>query len=331
MTYRANTLAAIGDTPLIKLEGPSRQTGCTILGKAELLNPGGSVKDRAAIAIVRGAESRNALKPGATIVEGTAGNTGIALAMVAKARGYKCKIVIPDSQSQEKKDAIRLYGADLVEVPAAPFKDPGNYVHASRRLAETMNAQNPGSAFWANQFDNTDNRKGHYQTTGPEIWNALEGQVDGFICAVGSGGTLAGTGTYLQEHGVRVGLVDPDGAALYEFYTHGKLKSNGQSSITEGIGQGRITDNLQGFTPDFCVNLPDTVMMNILIRLMDEEGLCLGGSGALNVAGAIAMAEDMGSGHTIVTMLCDHGSRYATKLFNRAFLESKKLPVPPWL
>lgn len=331
MDIRQNTLAAIGNTPLIKLEGPSRETRCTILGKAEMMNPAGSVKDRAARAIIDGAEARGELKPGATIVEGTAGNTGIALAMVAKARGYKCKIVIPETQSQEKKDAIQLYGAELVQVPAAPFKDPGNYVHVSRRLAEEMNAAEPGSALWANQFDNTDNRRGHFETTGPEIWSQTEGKVDGFICAVGSGGTLAGAGGYLQEQGVRVGLVDPDGAALYEYYTNGELKSNGKGSITEGIGQGRITANLEGFTPDYCVNLPDTEMMRVVIDLLEHEGLCLGGSGGLNVAGAIAMAKDMGPGHTIVTMLCDHGSRYASKLFNRAFLESKGLPVPGWL
>ena len=331
MNYRANTLAAIGNTPLIKLEGPSRETGCTILGKAEMINPAGSVKDRAARAIIAGAEARGELKPGATIVEGTAGNTGIALAMVAKARGYKCKIVIPETQSQEKKDAIALYGAELVQVPAKPYKDPGNYVHVSRRLAEEMNAAQPGSALWANQFDNADNRKGHYETTGPEIWVDTDGNVDGFICAVGSGGTLAGAGGYLQEKGLRVGLIDPDGAALYEYYTNGELKSNGKGSITEGIGQGRITANLAGFQPDFAVNLPDTEMMRLVIDLMENEGLCLGGSGGLNVAGAIAMAKDMGPGHTIVTMLCDHGARYASKLFNRAFLESKGLPVPSWL
>lgn len=331
MNFKANTLAAIGNTPLIKLEGPSEQTGCTILGKAEMMNPAGSVKDRAAKGIIEGAEARGELKPGATIVEGTAGNTGIALAMVAKARGYKCKIVIPETQSQEKKDAIQLYGAELVQVPAAPFKDPGNYVHVSRRLAEEMNAEAPGSALWANQFDNTDNRKAHYDTTGPEIWDATDGKMDGFICAVGSGGTLAGAGTYLQEQGVRVGIVDPDGAALYEYYTNGELKSNGKGSITEGVGQGRITANLEGFTPDYAINLPDTEMMKVVIELMDKEGLCLGGSGGLNVAGAIAMAKDMGPGHTIVTMLCDHGSRYASKMFNREFLESKGLPVPGWL
>ena len=328
---RASTLDAIGHTPLIKLQGPSRQTGCTILGKAEMMNPAGSVKDRAAKAIVEGAEARGALRPGATLVEGTAGNTGIALAMVAKARGYGCTIVIPETQSQEKKDAIQLYGAKLVQVPAAPFKDPNNYVHVSRRLAEEMNAADPGSALWANQFDNRDNRKGHYATTGPEIWEATQGKVDGFICAVGSGGTLAGAGSYLQERGVRVGLVDPDGAALYQYYTNGLLQSNGKDSITEGIGQGRITGNLEGFTPDYCITLPDRDMMHVVINLMEQEGLCLGGSGGLNVAGAIALAKDSGPGHTIVTILCDHGSRYASKLFNRAFLESKDLPVPSWL
>ena len=331
MKFRRNTLAAIGQTPLIKLEGPSAQTGCTILGKAEMMNPGGSVKDRAALAIVEGAEARGDLRPGATLVEGTAGNTGIALAMVACARGYKCKIVIPETQSAEKKNAVRLYGGELIEVPAVPFKDPGNYVHASRRLAEDMNAAAPGTAFWANQFDNRDNRDAHYSTTGPEIWAATEGRVDGFICAVGSGGTLAGAGGFLQERGVRVGLVDPDGAALYGYYSEGTLKTNGKSSITEGIGQGRITANLEGFRPDLAFNLPDTTMMQVLIDLLTQEGLCLGGSGALNVAGAIAMARALGPGHTIVTILCDHGARYASKLFNRAFLESKGLPIPPWL
>ena len=329
--YKVNTFAAIGQTPLIKLEGPSQETGCLILGKAEMFNPAGSVKDRTAKAIIEGAEARGEIQPGTTLVEGTAGNTGVALAMAAKARNYRCKIVIPETQSQEKKDAIRLYGAELVEVPAVPFKDPGNYVHASRRLAEEMNAEVPGSALLADQFDNTDNRRAHFETTGPEIWEALNGKVDGFICAVGTGGTLAGTGMFLQPRGVQVGLVDPDGAALYEYYTNGELKTNGKESITEGIGQGRITKNLEGFWPDYAVNLPDAEMMRVVIDLMGNEGLCLGGSGGLNVAGAIAMAKDMGPGHTIVTVLCDHGSRYASKLFNRAFLESKGLPVPPWL
>ena len=331
MNFKESALAAIGNTPLIKLKGPSEKTGCLILGKAEMLNPAGSVKDRAALAIIDGAQARGELKPGATIVEGTAGNTGIALAMVAKARGYRCKIVIPETQVQEKKDAIKLYGAELVEVPAAPFKDPGNYVHVSRRLADEMNRAAPGSAFWANQFDNTDNRKGHYQTTGPEIWAAGAGKIDGFICAVGSGGTLAGAGAFLQERGVRIGIVDPDGAALYQYYTSGELGSNGKGSVAEGIGQGRITGNLEGFTPDFAVNLSDTHMMQAIIDLMEHDGICVGGSGGLNVAGAMALAEDMGPGHTIVTMLCDHGGRYASKLFNKAFLESKGLPVPPWL
>ncbi|MGB0785191.1 MAG: cysteine synthase A [Alphaproteobacteria bacterium] len=329
--YKENTLAAIGDTPLIKLEGPSKEAGCTILGKAEMMNPGGSVKDRAALSIINKAEARGELKPNATIVEGTAGNTGIALAMVAKARGYKCKIVIPNTQSQEKKDAIRLYGAELIEVPPAPFKDPANYVHVSRKLAEQLNEIDRGSALWANQFDNTDNRLGHYETTGPEIWEGTNGKLDGFICAVGSGGTLAGAGSYLQERNVRVGIVDPDGAALYDYYVNGELKSNGKGSITEGIGQGRITANLEGFTPNFAINLPDTEMMRVVIGLMETDGLCLGGSGGLNVAGAIAMGKDMGPGHTIVTVLCDHGSRYASKLFNKEFLQSKSLPIPSWL
>ncbi len=331
MQFEHDTLATIGETPLIKLNGPSAQTGCVILGKAEMMNPAGSVKDRAALAIVKGAEARGDLKSGATIIEGTAGNTGIALAMVARACGYACKIVIPETQSAEKKNAVRLYGSELIEVPAVPFKDPGNYIHASQRLAADMNATAPGSAFWANQFNNRDNRDAHYQTTGPEIWTATKGRIDGFICAVGSGGTLAGTGSFLQERGVRVGLVDPDGAALYRYYTEGVLKTNGKSSIAEGIGQGRITANLEGFRPDLSFNLPDTIMMQVLIDLVETEGLCLGGSGALNVAGAIAMAHALGPGHTIVTILCDHGARYASKLLNRTFLESKGLPIPSWL
>ncbi len=332
MDVRSGFIDSIGNTPLIRLNHASDVTGCEILGKAEFMNPGGSVKDRAALAIVKDAEARGLLRPGGTIVEGTAGNTGIGLALVANARGYKTVIVIPETQTQEKKDMLRLCGADLREVPAKPYRDPDNYVKYSGRLAEEINAREPAGAIWANQFDNVANRQGHYETTGPEIWRQTEGKVDGFICAVGSGGTLAGTAQYLREQkaGIQIGLADPPGAALYEFYKNGALKSEG-SSITEGIGQGRITANLEGLRVDLPYQIPDTESLQCAFDLLAREGLALGSSSGVNVAGAIRMAKDMGPGHVIVTMLCDGAAKYQSKMFNRAFLESKGLPVPSWL
>jgi cysteine synthase A len=325
-------IGAIGNTPLIKLKAASERTGCTILGKAEFMNPGGSVKDRAALAIITDAEEQGLLKPGGVIVEGTAGNTGIGLSLVGNARGYKSVIVMPETQSQEKKDMLRLCGADLRLVPAAPYKDPNNYVRYSGRLAEEIAKENPNGAIWANQFDNVANRKGHYRTTGPEIWEQTDGKVDGFICAVGSGGTLAGTGMALKERNpdIQIGCADPMGSAIFEHYKHGELKSEG-SSITEGIGQGRITKNLEGAPVDFACQVTDTEMCPIVFDLLKHEGLCLGGSSGINVMGAIKLAEEMGPGHIIVTILCDGGSRYQSKLFNPAFLKEKGLPVPSWL
>ena len=327
-----SVLDAIGNTPLIRLKAASEATGCTILGKAEFLNPGQSVKDRAALEIIRDAESRGVLRSGGTIVEGTAGNTGIGLAMVARALGYKTVIVIPETQSQEKKDALRLLGAELVEVPAAPYRNPNNYVRLSGRLAEQIAKSDPNGAIWANQFDNVANRQAHVKTTAPEIWRDTGGKVDGFICAVGSGGTLAGVaeGLRSQSKSVKIGLADPDGAALYSYYTTGEMKSSG-GSITEGIGQGRITANLEGFTPDMSFNIPDSEAIPLVFDLLEHEGLCLGGSSGINVAGAIRMGREMGPGHTIVTILCDYGNRYQSKLFNPEFLASKDLPVPEWL
>ncbi|MBP1849828.1 cysteine synthase A [Rhizobium halophytocola] len=332
MAFHSSVLDAIGNTPLIKLQGASQATGCTILGKAEFLNPGQSVKDRAALYIIRDAEKKGLLKPGGVIVEGTAGNTGIGLTLVAKALGYRTVIVIPETQSQEKKDALRLLGAELVEVPAVPYKNPNNYVKLSGRLAEQLAKSEPNGAIWANQFDNVVNRQAHVETTAREIFAQTDGKVDGFICAVGSGGTLAGTAEGLRalKPGVKIGLADPDGAALYEFYTHGELKSSG-SSITEGIGQGRITANLQGFTPDFAYNIPDAEALPAIFDLIENEGLCLGGSSGINIAGAVRLAKDLGPGHTVVTILCDYGNRYQSKLFNPDFLTSKNLPVPGWL
>ncbi|ABV94050.1 putative cysteine synthase A [Dinoroseobacter shibae DFL 12 = DSM 16493] len=321
---------AIGHTPLIRLNAASEATGCEILGKAEFLNPGQSVKDRAALYIIRDAVARGTLKPGGTIVEGTAGNTGIGLALVGASMGFKTVIVIPETQSEEKKDMLRLAGADLVQVPAAPYRNPNNYVRYSERLAKRLAETEPHGAIWANQFDNVANRQAHVETTGPEIWDQTGGKVDGFICAAGSGGTVAGVGLALQPKGVKVGLADPDGAALYNFYTQGELKSEG-SSISEGIGQGRITANLEGFTPDFACNVPDSEALPIVFDLLRHEGICLGGSSGINIAGAIRMARHMGPGHTIVTILCDYGTRYQSKLFNPDFLRSKDLPVPDWL
>jgi len=326
MDIRHNVIDAIGNTPLIQLRKASELTGCTILGKAEFMNPGQSVKDRAALFIIRDAIKRGELKPGGTIVEGTAGNTGIGLCVVANAMGFKTVIVIPETQSQEKKDAIRQLGAELVEVPAVPYKNPNNYVKYSGRLARAM------GAVWANQFDNVANRMAHVEGTGPEIWSQTNGKVNGFVCAVGSGGTLAGISMALKKHNkdIRIALADPMGAALYNFYKHGELKSEG-SSITEGIGQGRITANLEGAVVDDAFQIHDKEALQIAFDLLEHEGLCMGGSTGVNVAGAIALAKQMGPGHTIVTILCDYGTRYASKIFNPEFLRSKDLPVPHWL
>ncbi len=332
MHTAANVIDAIGHTPLIELQAASKATGCRILGKAEFMNPGGSVKDRAALAIVRDAEAKGLLKPGGVIVEGTAGNTGIGLALVASALGYRTVIVIPETQSQEKKDMLRLQGAELIEVPAVPYSNPDNYVKLSGRLAEEMARTSPTGAIWANQFDNVANREGHRLTTGPEIFEETDGKVDGFVCAVGSGGTLGGVSLALKERNpkIRIGLADPMGAALYSYYTTGELKSEG-SSITEGIGQGRITENLKGVEIDVAYQIQDDEALRIVFDLAENEGLLLGGSSGVNIAGAIRLAKDLGPGHTIVTVLCDSGGRYAAKMFNPEFLRSKDLPVPGWM
>lgn len=321
---------AIGNTPLIRLNKVSEETGCEIFGKAEFMNPGQSVKDRAALYIIKDAIARGDLKPGGTIVEGTAGNTGIGLALVGASMGFKTVIVIPETQSQEKKDMLRLAGAELVQVPAAPYKNPNNYVRYSGRLAEELAKTEPNGAIWANQFDNVANRQSHVETTGPEIWEQTGGKVDGFTCAVGSGGTLAGVAEALQPKGVKIGLADPMGAALYNFYENGELKAEG-GSITEGIGQGRITANLEGFKPDMNFQISDEEALPYVFDLLENEGLCLGGSSGINVAGAVRMAKEMGPGHTIVTILCDYGTRYQSKLFNPEFLKEKGLPTPAWL
>ncbi len=332
MHFHESALDAIGDTPLIKLKRASEETGCHIFGKAEFLNPGQSVKDRAALGIIRDAEARGALRPGGFIVEGTAGNTGIGIALVGAILGYKVKIVMPKTQTQEKKDAVRLLGAELVEVDAVPYDNPNNYIHFSRRLAEEMAKTEPNGALWANQFDNTANRRTHYLTTGPEIWEQTDGAIDGFTCAVGSGGTLAGVTLALKERNrdVKCVLSDPYGAKLYSWVKSGKLESEG-SSITEGIGQGRITANLEGLSFDDAYRVADDEALNVIFRLVQDEGLCLGGSSGINVAGAIRLAKELGPGATIVTILCDYGNRYASKLFNPEFLKSKGLPVPPWM
>jgi len=324
--------AAVGNTPLIRLRRASEATGCEIWGKAEFMNPGQSVKDRAALWIIRDAVARGALRPGGTIVEGTAGNTGIGLALIGAAMGFRTVIVIPDTQSQEKKDMIRLAGATLVEVPAVPYRDPNNYVRYSDRLAEKLAAQDPAGAVWANQFDNVANRQAHIDATAPEIWAQTEGRVDGFVCAVGSGGTLAGVaaGLRARDPAVRIGLADPQGAALYSYYTSGKLEAEG-TSITEGIGQGRITANLEGLSVDMAWRIPDAEAVAQVFDLLHHEGLCLGASSGMNVAGAVRMARELGPGHRIVTILCDLGSRYQSKLFNPEFLHAKGLPVPDWL
>ena len=332
MQIRNGIAEAIGNTPLIKLKRASEETGCAILGKAEFMNPGQSVKDRAALFIIEDAVRSGRLRPGGVIVEGTAGNTGIGLALVGNALGFRSVIVIPDTQSQEKKDTLRLCGAELVEVPAVPYSNPNNYVKVSGRLADQLAKSEPQGAIWANQFDNVANRDGHLQTTGPEIWNQTDGKVDGFTCAVGTGGTLAGVGIALKERNtsIKIALADPFGAALYSYYTTGVLKSEG-SSITEGIGQGRITKNMEGAPIDIAYQIPDAEAVALIFDLLEHEGLCLGGSSGINIAGAIRLARELGPGHTIVTVLTDYGTRYQTKLFNPEFLRSKELPVPSWL
>ena len=319
---------AVGKTPLIKLKAVSEATGCDIYGKAKFMNPGQSVKDRAALFIIKDAIARGDLQPGGTIVEGTAGNTGIGLALVGASMGFKTVIVIPETQSQEKKDMIRLAGAELIEVPAVPYKNPNNYVKYSGRLAAKLAKTTPGGAIWANQFDNVANRQAHIETTGPEIWEQTGGKVDGFICAAGSGGTVAGMGAALQTKGVKVGLADPEGAGMYKIYTG---EENPGNSITEGIGQGRVTANLDGFAPDFVCRVDDSEAVQIVFDLLQNEGLCMGGSTGVNIAGAVRMAREMGPGKTIVTVLCDYGTRYQSKLFNPSFLRDKGLPVPTWL
>ena len=332
MDTRASLIDAIGNTPLLRLNGASELTGCEIYGKAEFMNPGQSVKDRAALFIIRDAEKRGLLKPGGIIVEGTAGNTGIGLALVGNALGYRSVIVIPETQSQEKKDMLRIAGAELVEVPAVPYKNPNNYIKVSQRIAEQLASSHPQGAIWANQFDNTANRQGHIKTTAEEIWRQTDGKVDGFICAVGTGGTLAGTGLGLKAKNpqIKIGLADPHGAALYSYYTEGVLKSEG-SSITEGIGQGRITANLEDAPIDFAYRISDAEGLKINFDLLQNEGLCLGSSSGINVAGAIRLAKELGPGHTIVTILCDYGTRYQAKMFNPTFLRKKGLPVPEWM
>ncbi len=332
MEFSENVLGQIGNTPLIKLKRASEETGCTILGKAEFLNPGQSVKDRAALGIIRAAEASGALRPGGTIVEGTAGNTGIGLAMVGSVLGYKTKIVVPRTQSQEKKDAIRIYGAELVEVDAVPYSNPDNYVHYSRRLAEELAETLPNGALWANQFDNTANRDIHERTTGPEIWDQTDGRVDAFACAVGSGGTIGGVSLALKERNKNVicAVSDPMGSKIFSWVKTGALEATG-GSITEGIGQGRVTANLEGVSLDDAFQIGDPEMLSIIYGLVLEEGLCLGGSSGINIAGATRLAKEMGPGHTVVTMLCDYGNRYATKIFNPEFLRSKDLPTPPWM
>lgn len=326
MEVRDGLVGAIGNTPLIRLRGPSRLTSCEILGKAEFLNPGGSVKDRAALYIILDAEERGLLKPGGTIVEGTAGNTGIGLALIGNARGYRTLIVIPETQSQEKKDMLRLCGAQLREVPAVPYKDPNNYVHVSERLAKEL------GAFWANQWDNTANRDGHFRSTGPEIWAQTGGKVDAFTCAIGTGGTLAGVSMFLKQQNpkIRIAAADPLGAAMYGWFTRGELRSEG-SSVIEGIGQGRVTKNIEGAPVDGAYQIPDAEALPVIFELARQEGLVLGGSSGINVAGAIRLARDLGPGHTVATILADSGTRYQSKLFNPAFLKSKGLPCPDWL
>lgn len=330
MKIAQNLAEAVGNTPLIRLRKVSEETGCKIYGKAEFLNPGQSVKDRAALYIIKDAIARGELKPGGTIVEGTAGNTGIGLALVGASMGFKTVIVIPETQSEEKKEMLRLAGAELVQVPAAPYRNPNNFVRYSERLARELAKTEPNGAIWANQFDNVANRQAHIETTGLEIWEQTGGKVDGFICAVGSGGTLVGTGMVLQPKGVKIGIADPMGAGLFSYYTTGEIKMEG-GSIAEGIGQVRITKNLEGFRPDMAYQVPDEEALPYVFDLLAEEGLCLGGSSGVNIAGAVRMAREMGPGHTIVTILCDYGTRYQSKLFNPEFLHEKGLPVPEWM
>ncbi|MBI3196776.1 MAG: cysteine synthase A [Rhodospirillales bacterium] len=332
MNVRSGFIESIGNTPMIKLRAASQATGCEIYGKAEFLNPGGSVKDRAALAMIRDAEKRGALRKGGVVVEGTAGNTGIGIALVANALGYRSVIVMPETQSQEKKDMLRLCGADLRLVPALPYANPGNYVRYSGTLAEELAAKEPNGAVWANQFDNVANRDGHYRTTGPEIWDQTDGKVDGFTCSVGSGGTLAGVAMALKERNpnVKIALSDPMGSALYNWHSKGELKAEG-NSVTEGIGQGRVTANLEGAPIDMAYQITDEEALPVLFDLIVHEGLVLGGSTAINVVGAMRLAKDLGPGKTIVTILADGGSRYQSKLFNPVFLREKKLPLPPWM
>lgn len=332
MSFADGVTAAVGNTPLIKLRRASEETGCTILGKAEFMNPGQSVKDRAALFIIQDAVKKGQLRPGGTIVEGTAGNTGIGLTVVGNALGFRSVIVIPETQSQEKKDTLRLLGAELVEVPALPYKNPNNYVHYSQRLAEALAKTEPNGAIWANQWDNTANRQAHIETTAQEIWRDTDGKVDGFVSAVGSGGTLGGCsdGLKAKRKDIVIALADVPGAALHSYYTTGVLKSEG-SSITEGIGQGRITKNIEGAVVDRSYFIPDAEAVAVVFQLLQEEGLCVGSSSGVNVAGAVRLAKDLGPGHTIVTLLCDYGTRYQSKLFNPEFLRSKNLPVPEWL
>ncbi len=332
MQFHNDMIAAIGNTPLIKLKKASEETGCNILGKAEFMNPGQSVKDRAALYIIKDAEKKGLLKPGGTIVEGTAGNTGIGIALVANALGYKSVIVIPETQSQEKKDMLRLAGAELIEVPAVPYKDENNYVKYSGRLAAELAEKNENGAIWANQFDNVANREAHIETTGPEIWQQTDGKVDGFTCAIGTGGTLAGTAIYLKQQNpdIRIAAADPMGASMYHWFKHGELKAEG-TSITEGIGQGRVTANIEGAPIDDAYQIPDDEALPIVFDLLKNEGLCLGGSCGINIAGAMRMARELGPGHTIVTILCDYGTRYQSKLFNPTFLKEQGLPYPDWL
>ena len=330
MRFAEDLSQAVGNTPLIKLRRVSEETGCTILGKAEFLNPGQSVKDRAALWIIKDAIAKGQLEPGGTIVEGTAGNTGIGLALVGASMGFKTVIVIPETQSQEKKEMIRLAGAQLVQVPAVPYKNPNNYVRYSERLAAELAKTETHGAIWANQFDNPANRQAHIDGTGPEIWDQTGGKVDGFVASVGSGGTLAGVGLALQPKGVKIGLADPMGSGVYSLYKHGEARPEG-GSITEGIGQGRITKNLEGFTPDMMYQVPDEEALPYVFDLLAEEGLCVGGSSGINIAGAVRMAKEMGPGHTIVTVLCDYGTRYQSKLFNPEFLSEKGLPLPKWI
>ncbi|MCA9510088.1 MAG: cysteine synthase A [Myxococcales bacterium] len=323
----------VGSTPLIRLRKLSEETGCTILGKAEFLNPGGSVKDRAALYMILDAEERGDLEPGGVVVEGTAGNTGIGLALVGNARGYRTVILMPDTQSQEKKDMLRLCGAEVHEVPAVPFKNPEHYVHQAERMAQELAKTEPRGVLYANQWDNLSNRNGHVRSTGPEIWQQTGGKVDGFVCAIGTGGTLSGVGLHLKERdpNVKIGLADPRGACMYEYFAHGRLEATPGGSISEGIGQGRVTGNVDGAPVDFPFSIPDEEALPILFDVLKEEGLCLGGSTAINLAGAKRLAQELGPGHTIVTILCDGGQRYQSKLFNPEFLKAKGLPVPSWL